>query len=782
MLKSSCLTLILNFAVLFYTKGQIDVYVSPLGNDSNSGTLSKPLKTPEAAFKKVGALSQKEVAIHLRAGTYYLNQPLILKSTDVKGKNVLIESYKDEKVILSAGRKLAPKWEKHNDKIWKAKVSGHDFEMLFVNGKQQHLARYPNYDSTARVFNGTAKDAVSAERMAKWKNPSGGYLHALHQGEWGSFHYKITGVQNGQPELEGGWQNNRPAPLHPKERFVENIFEELDAPGEWFYDRNTKLLYLYPQAGTEANKAVVEVSNLRHIIELRGSEQQPIRNVTVRGILFEHTERTIMAHYEPLLRSDWMIYRGGAVIFENTENCVIQDSEFSHLGGNAVMISGFNRASGVKNSHIHDIGSSAICFIGDSSAVRSPAFRYENFVPYTQMDKTPGPKNNRFPISCFAEDNLIHDIGQIEKQCTGVQIEMASEINVNHNTIYRVPRAGINIGDGAWGGHMIENNDVFETVMETGDHGAFNSWGRDRFWHPNRKTMDSLAREHPELILLDAQKTVTIRNNRFRCDHGWDIDLDDGSSNYHIYNNVCLNGGLKFREGFQRIAENNILVNNSFHPHVWFRNSGDVFRKNILMRPYFPIAVNDWGKEIDYNLFPDETSLKAAQALGLDKHSAFADPDFVNPKTGDFQVKSSSEAITLGFRNFAMNQFGTRNERLKKTALKVAIPPLTDTRSEKHVTEMMWLKTKIRNVSGLGDRSAFGLRDENGVVVDMVTANSPVAESGLQKGDVILKANHEKTDTVTELEAIQQKVNWTGKLEVEVMRNQQIVKLVLSLK
>ena len=143
---------------------------------------------------------------------------------------------------------------------------------------------------------------------------------------------------------------------------------------------------------------------------------------------------------------------------------------------------------------------------------------------------------------------------------------------VRHNSIYNTPRAGINIGDGAFGGHILEFNDVFNTVLETGDHGAFNSWGRDRFWSPDRKYMDSITTAHlGELILLDAQQTTIIRNNRFRCDHGWDIDLDDGSSNYHIYNNVMLNGGLKFREGFKRKAENNIMINNSFHPHVWFK-------------------------------------------------------------------------------------------------------------------------------------------------------------------------------------------------------------------
>ena len=67
--------------------------------------------------------------------------------------------------------------------------------------------------------------------------------------------------------------------------------------------------------------------------------------------------------------------------------------------------------------------------------------------------------------------------------------------------------------------------------------------------------MDEITAREPSLILLDAQKPTIIRNNRFRCDHGWDIDLDDGSSNYHIYNNLCLNGGIKLREGFHRIVE-----------------------------------------------------------------------------------------------------------------------------------------------------------------------------------------------------------------------------------
>ena len=96
-------------------------------------------------------------------------------------------------------------------------------------------------------------------------------------------------------------------------------------------------------------------------------------------------------------------------------------------------------------------------------------------------------------------------------------------------SVYDTARAGINIGDGAWGGHLIERCDVFDTVLETHDHGSFNSWGRDRYWRSDHLTASQQAVDaEPNLPFLDAMKTTVIRDSRWRCDHGWDIDLDDG--------------------------------------------------------------------------------------------------------------------------------------------------------------------------------------------------------------------------------------------------------------
>ena len=383
---------------------------------------------------------------------------------------------------------------------------------------------------------------------------------------------------------------------------------------------------------------------------------------------FRHTAPTFLKTTEPLLRSDWVFHRAGAVLLEDSEHVSIESGVFDQLGGNAMVVSGRNRDVAIRGNEIYDIGASAIAFVGRPEAVRSPLFEYRQSQPLAAIDRVRGPVGDRFPADSIAEENLIHDIGQIEKQSAGIEISMAARISIRHNSIYRVPRAGINIGDGTWGGHQILDNDVFDTVLETGDHGAFNSWGRDRFWDPDRAEMNRRVATDPAVVGLDAVEPNTLRHNRLRCDHGWDIDLDDGSSNYVIEDNLMLAGGLKLREGFSRIARNNILVNNTLHPHVWFANSQDVFEHNIVMTGYQPILIDHWGKSIDYNLFPTKASLDRAASRGTDAHSIAGNPGFLAPEDGNFAVAPDSPAMSIGFKNFPMDDFGVTTPRLKARA------------------------------------------------------------------------------------------------------------------
>ena len=93
-----------------------------------------------------------------------------------------------------------------------------------------------------------------------------------------------------------------------------------------------------------------------------------------------------------------------------------------------------------------------------------------------------------------------------------------------------MPRAGINISEGTFGEHVIQDCDIFNTVLETGDHGSFNSWGRDRYWTPDTRETDKEVAKEKGLPYLYMLGPNILRHNRWRCDHGWDIDLDDGSS------------------------------------------------------------------------------------------------------------------------------------------------------------------------------------------------------------------------------------------------------------
>jgi len=783
--KRPVLILCLLFFFVANSGYSLDLYVSKSGKDTNPGTISKPLATIEAAQYKIRTI-REPVVVHVRAGTYYFKKPVVFLPEDSRnaGESVVYKPYMGEKVVLSGATPLSLRWSAHKPNIFKATVAPDVvFDQLFVDGKKQRMARYPNYDAAKGHFGGYSKDVLSPEKTASWKHPAGAFIHALHKHEWGGYHYLVTGKQaDGQLEMEGGFQNNRQMGMHDEYRFIENVFEELDTTGEWYFDKNQKALYVYAASAQALSKARILTPQLNSLFEFRGSEASPVRNISLEGFEFAHVLRTFMETSEPLLRSDWVIYRGGAVVLEGTENCRIRHCHFNGVGGNAVFFSNYNRKSEVSGCHIEDAGASGVCFVGDPAAVRSPSFEYSQFVPYGQLDKQPGPKTNNYPVECKVHDNLMHGLGQVEKQVAGVQISMAMDITVSHNTIYDLPRSGINVSEGTWGGHLIEFNDVFNTVLETGDHGSFNSWGRDRYWHPNREAMDKLAAEHPELILLDAQKTVVIRNNRFRCDHGWDIDLDDGSSNYHIYNNLCLNGGLKLREGFQRLVENNIIVNNSFHPHVWFANSGDIFRRNIVTKPYYPIQIKAWGKGVDFNLFPDEKALNAAQSNKTDSHSLAGDPLFIDPAKGNYGLQAGSPAFRLGFVNFPMDEFGVVSPSLKSKAAAVPLPVISVASSSSASNEITWLGGKLRNVSGLGDRSAYGLPDKRGVIVDEISAGSVLAKSPLKRGDVIREMNDKKVDSISDLSAIYQEINWTGRSTVEIYRNQKLMTVEISFK
>ena len=671
-----------------------EVYVSPSGNDAAAGSLAAPLATLAAARDKADQLKagNTPVTVYLREGTYYLDTTMVFgpsNSGTAQGP-ITYMAYGSEKPIISGGIKLSDTltWSISSGQIQVCTIAKNlKVDQLFLNGKRQILARYPNFDSNTVILDGYASDCISHNRVALWANPTEGpgYVRGLHQNLWGGNSFTITGkVGTDSVTLKWSGDNNQGSGLHATYRMVENIFEELDAPGEWFYRKSTGQLFFYPPAGTNLKTATIELASQDQRISVTGTSTARVSYINFNGLTFTHTFRTLFSKpYESLLRGDWTIARAGAVYIENSENITVQNCLFDQIGGNGIFVSGYNRHHVIFNNTFVDAGASCVAICGLMTAVRC-------LRTTSCTDKTPVPLTTDYPAYITVDNNLMDHLGRFEKQTSGVTQSMCMFDTVRHNTIDRCPRAGINFTDGCWGGHEIEYNWVYQAVLETQDHGPFNAWGRDRnfVW-----STDTSATQ------LDAMYTTNIHNNRLEAAVPFfGVDLDDGSSNYNVYDNLTIGVGLKLWHTRHNRYVNNVIVSGGvteFHDTWPFSNH--YYAHNITfdtcvysfccfanMTPVaIPDSVKVRVKMVDSNcIWSLGKTPKMVQwtqrntvvstwadwlAAGLDAHSALSDPLFADTAKvfrtdykprGDYSVRTGSPALTLGFKNFPMDSFG----------------------------------------------------------------------------------------------------------------------------
>ncbi len=661
--------------------------------------------------------------LHIPAGVHRFSAPV-----RITGKRIRIVG--EEGAVLRGTIPLRRKdFTQIRPGVFAAKVP-QPVDAFYIGNRKYKMARYPKATDPDAPFGGWAADCTDPEKTKDWADPYGGYLHAMHRFLWGGFSYRIDGKSSdGTLRLSGGWQNNQRAEMHASIRFVENIPEEMTEPGEWVFDEKNMRILVRPVPGDDPDEA--EAAAAHSFFTLDGCE-----DVTLENITFERTSRTFMETKEPLLRSDWTIFRGGAVLLRDAVRCRIDRCTFRDIGSNCVFADGNCRDVAVTRSRFTGIGASGVCFVGRTDAVRSPMFLYAPRPPKEEIDRTPGPRSDAFPKFCTVEDCLIDHIGTTEKQSAGVQISMSYGITVKNCTICHTPRAGINISEGTFGGHRIEGCDVFDTVRETGDHGSFNSWGRDRYLELG----DTLADSKP-FVRYDVLSPTVITRNRFRCDHGWDIDLDDGSSDYVITENLCLSGGLKLREGWYRTARHNILLNNTVHLHVWHPDSEDTVEENILFTPYAPVEMpKGWGRSVNRNILYAPDAAEPAPAAVLASQSG-QDGDSVQraltvraPEEGDFRV-----ADLPAFADFP-TEFGVRYAPLRAAADTPAIPAIQkDPRLPGDGAHPLTLfGMTVKDIDNDDEMSVFGTPGHTGALVLSMLPDSPAEHFGIRRGDVLL--------------------------------------------
>jgi parallel beta helix pectate lyase-like protein len=792
----------------------IHLYISTIGKTNANGTINSPFNSLERALDHIKNHSQfqdEEIIIMIQPGIYRFYKTLSIESKDFKYpyKSIKIEASKKNSVVFDGSLELSLKWSKYKNNIFQAELPREKIkyllpidsisdefyiDQLFINGKLQQMARSPNFPGNYEIKGKGASNAcLNRKLIKKWNNPKNGIINAIAHHKWGSVHYKILKKNLfSKLKLSGGKQINRSARLHSKLRYVENIFEELDYPGEWYYNTEKEILYYYPPDDVDLTSAKVEIVFNRELIRLVGTEKNPLIAISFIGITFSKTRRVILDNFEPLLRGDWCIVRKAAIFLTGTEKCSITQCNFENCGGNAVFLNDYNRDTVISQNEFKNIGESAIVIVGNIDAVRSPSIEYHNSLSLEQIDRVPGPKSNNFPKNCIISNNLIYQTGIWGKQTAGVLISMAEDINVEQNTIFALPRAGICINDGTWGGHIIKNNWVFDTVRETGDHGPFNSWGRDRHWQTKHagfvKGDQSRALKDSR---LDTHHPVIIDHNRFEhyISHSWGIDMDDGTSNYIVKNNLCLGCSIKLREGFYRIVENNICIGpQPLAKHASYNDNHDIVRHNIYIN-----TKNDsiWegiqakfkeSEEIDNNLFFNHTavdnelliklklaigesfskngnenpsSLTQMQKFGIEHNSLWSDPLFEDTFTYNFQVKQNSPAHKIGFTNFSMNNFGTQIPEFKSYAegrYSQYIGSLGTQGDDLILPDdnQEWNGAMIKNLNTPGEQSATGMPEIKGIYFNKVPENSLAFRQGFRPNDVLLHLDGAELKNVDE--------------------------------
>ena len=692
----------------------------------------------------------EKTIISLKNGIYNLTGPIL-----VKGKNIAFCG--DKRTIIQGCVKIDG-WVDEGNGVFSAPTK-YDADALYISGEKYQMARFPKYNPSIKIFGGFSRDVLSRTKANEWKNPKGAYIHAMHLHNWGGFSYEVTGKdENGNLTYIGGWQNNRQMGMHSDFKYIENVREEMTEPGEWYFDKENKRAYVILKPGHSLESAEICVNSSFFVFK-------NCKNVSIENIKIRRAKRTFMLTDEPLLRSDWTIYRGGAIYFANSNSCSISKCSLFDIGTNGVFVDGKNSNITISKCHFKDLGASGVCFVGKPSSVRSPLFDATESQSFLDIDKKRGPKSNEYPKHCAVEDCLIEHVGAVEKQATGVEISMSYGISVINTSIYDASRAGINISEGTFGGHLIDGCDVFDTVKETGDHGSFNSWGRDRYWHLS----DLEQSEIYKYVNLDCTRKSIIRNSRFRCDRGWDIDLDDGSSYYEIYNNLCLNGGIKLREGFYRHVHHNITVNNSLHLHVWYENSGDVVENNVIFTEYQPILMeHGFGKSIDFNILHSRNTkgIKKAPELekitGMDKGSIKTRCSFANVRRCDYRLISPKIS---GFDNFPC-EFGVRYEPLKRLARTPALPKINQGQKKNKSNIITLFDMKIKNIETDGEMSAFATAGHNGVLVCDVDQFARASAKGILPCDVIVGIGDKEVCSLADLEGITKNEFFSSKITV----------------
>jgi hypothetical protein len=657
------------------------LYVAIDGRDTWSGKVAAPNPSrtdgPFATFerarnairelKAAGPLTEP-VMVWFRGGVYRVEKTLDFAPEDsgTEKAPVTYAAAPGERPVISGGRPITG-WRRGEGGLWKTVVPGVKegrwyFHQLFVDGRRRTRARTPNrgYLYTEGVLapfdhakwyesNIPAKAGFCFREgdLKHWENPRDAMIVVYHS--WTTSLHFITALDLQERKVRlappsawpiGYWWE------YNTRYHVENVLEALDEPGEWYLDRSAGTLYYWPMPGEDMAKADVIAPMVRQtLLSFTGqpAAKQYVAHLRFQGLSFQHADCWLA----PDMPEDQQgaTERQPMVAAKGLRHCVLEDCEISHAGENGLWLDSGCCDNLVRRCHVHDLGASAI-FVGP---------RTDPITPETAVERN------------VLDNNFIHDGSHIFRGSQGVWIGRASHNRVTHNEVSDFHHLGISVGH-SWGyapttahHNLIAFNHVHHIC-----NGYFSDGGG--------------------IYTLGISPGTVIRNNvvhdvvptPLMPTGGTGIYHDEGSSGILVEDNVVYNvgaGAYNQHYGRENLARNNIFAFAGRDPITCCRPEEHLsftFEGNIVLCDAGQAASSHFSPlkcktEFKRNLYWDLSgkeplfagkSFAEWQKSGRDRDSKIADPQFSDPKQGDFRLKPTSPALAMGFRPIATGQAG----------------------------------------------------------------------------------------------------------------------------
>jgi len=474
----------------FRAYGQTEFYVSPFGADSNPGTLEAPFKTIQ---KAQGAVRQSikrtrgDITVYLRGGTYRIDETIKFdyRDTGKKNHNTIYRAYKDEKPIISGGVQITG-WVPHKDGIWKASVRGLNFRQLYVNGHRAIRSRQPNSDNFFRLkaWDMPGKRIViGSGQISGWNNFE--QVEMVVQLSWAESilrlkSFKLHGTAAGHDayvtiqdeERDLIFPRGHPGKYNNQVFHFENAYEFLDQPGEWYLDLSANMLYFMPRPDEDMSYIDVEAPGVETLLEIKGTLDEPVRNLVFRGISFEHSTWTYpgehgylnmqSGQYDVKTESNGNQYverPPAGVTITAAQNILFERNTFQHMGSTAVDLFYGTKNCRITGNIITDISGNGIA-VGKFTKDKYT----EAGIPYNPEDKREICTND------VVSNNIVYRTGRDYFGTHGIVAGYPAGLTIEHNIVRDIPYSGISVGYGwtlkpnAMHDNMIAYNDISNVI------------------------------------------------------------------------------------------------------------------------------------------------------------------------------------------------------------------------------------------------------------------------------------------------------------------------------